>query len=61
MDQDSIDLEEQIERCHRLARFLTDEQMRNALERLAQDYEARLKRHRSKDSHEGFMLRERSG
>jgi hypothetical protein len=50
-----IDLTEQIERCRRLARFLTDEQMRSALEDLAEDYEARLKR---RPSGEGFMLRD---
>jgi hypothetical protein len=49
-----IDLIEQIERCRRLARFLTDEQMRDALQDLAEDYEAELKR---KGCGEGFMLR----
>ena len=48
-----IDLEEQVERCRRLRKSLTDEQMRDALEDLAQDYKARLKRRKD----EGFMLR----
>ena len=49
-----IDLEEQIERCRRLRKGLTDEQMRDALEELAEDYKARLKRRREEA---GFMLR----
>jgi hypothetical protein len=53
MEHEPIELIEQIERCRRLARFLTDEQMRNALEDLAEDYEAQLKRR----STGGFMLR----
>jgi hypothetical protein len=56
MERECIDLEAQIERCRRLARCLTDERMRNALEELARDYKARLKRRRSGD--EGFMLRD---
>jgi hypothetical protein len=55
MRHEHIDLAEQIERCRRLARFLTDEQMRSALEDLAEDYEARLKR---RPPGEGFMLRD---
>ena len=50
-----IELIEQIERCHRLARWLTDDEMRTALEDLASDYEAKLKRTGNK----GFMLRDR--
>jgi hypothetical protein len=57
MENERIDLIEQIERCRRLARLLTDEQMRNALEDLADDYEAQLKQQRGD---ERFMLRERS-
>jgi hypothetical protein len=52
MDDDRIDLIAQIERCRRLARDLTDEEMRHSLEALADDYEAKLKRKRG-----GFMLR----
>ena len=55
MKHEPIDLIDQIERCRRLARFLTDEQMRSALEDLADDYEEQLKR----GSDGGFMLRAR--
>lgn len=54
MEHEPIELIEQIERCKRLAAFLTDEQMRSALENLAADYEAELKLRREG---EGFMLR----
>ena len=50
----NIDLEEQIERCRRLRKFLTDDEMRDALEELAEAYEARLKQRKAK----GFMLRD---
>lgn len=59
MDEENVEdfnIEEQIERCHRLAKALTDEQMRTALERLAQDYAARLGRRRGSPDGEGFML-----
>jgi hypothetical protein len=46
MEDERIDLIEQIERCRRLAKSLTDEDMRSALEDLAEDYEAQLKRRR---------------
>jgi hypothetical protein len=49
-------IEEQIERCRRLRKFLTDGEMRDALRELAEDYEARLKQQES----EGFMLRDSS-
>jgi hypothetical protein len=52
MEYERIDLLEQIERCRRLARDLTDEEMRRSLEALADDYEAKLKRKRAR-----FMLR----
>ena len=58
---DEDHLEEQIERCHRLASMLTDEQMRTSLERLAHQYEDRLKyygRRRAKGA--GFMLQRKS-
>jgi hypothetical protein len=58
MEYEVIDLEEQIARCRRLARMLTDDQMRTSLEALAADYEAKLGHRRSKDG-EGFMLRGR--
>jgi len=55
MEHERIDLIEQIERCKRLASFLTDDQMRDALEDLAADYEAQLRRKNGG----GFMLRDR--
>ena len=56
MEQKCIDLTEQIERCRRLALELTDDEMRHALEELAQDYESLLKR----PTAGGFMLRNRN-
>ncbi|HET6534824.1 MAG TPA: hypothetical protein VFG41_01470 [Sphingomicrobium sp.] len=55
MVDEEIDLKEQIQRCRRLASMITDEQLRHSLEKLAQEYEARLKR-----TGEGFMLRHKS-
>lgn len=55
MEHEPVDLIEQIERCRRLARSLTDEQMRHALEDLAEDYEAQLKQRRGGGT---FMLRD---
>lgn len=57
MVDERIKLEEQIERCRRLASLLTDEQMRRALQGLAEDYEATL-RERRRSNDEGFMLRD---
>jgi len=56
MEDERVGLMEQIERCRRLARFLSDEQMRRALEDLAADYQAELKRNAPG---EGFMLRKK--
>lgn len=47
---ENIDLLEQIDRCERLAKALTDEEMRMALQNLAEDYKAQLRRR------EPFML-----
>ena len=58
MKDECIDFEEQIRRCRRLREFLTDGEMRDALEELAEDYEARLKRQNGGGS-KGFMLRKR--
>jgi hypothetical protein len=55
--KETIDLREQIERCRRLRKFLTDDEMRDALEELAEAYEARLKRRQGRNG-EGFMLRD---
>ena len=52
MKHECIDLEEQIERCERLAQSLTDEKMRQALGELAEDYKARLGRMKDRP----FML-----
>jgi len=52
MNQQNIDLKEQIERCERLAQSMTDEEMRRALENLATDYKAQLKR----QDRQPFML-----
>lgn len=57
MDEKAIDLKEKIERCERLAKFLTDEQMRDALEELADEYRAELERRNTRP----FMLRRSSG
>ena len=56
MEEDCVDLLEKIERCRRLAKFLTDDEMRDALNELAEDYEARLDRRTCKP----FMLSDRS-
>lgn len=53
MDHGRVDLIEQIERCRRLARSVTDEDMRSALEDLADEYEMQLKQRGGKS----FMLR----
>lgn len=55
MELERIDLMEQIERCRRLARNLSDEQLRHSLEELAEDYEAQL----TERNCTGFMLRDR--
>jgi hypothetical protein len=54
MGQEYTDLTEQLERCQRLAKFVTDEPMRQALEELAREYEAKLGRRGA-----GFMLQDR--
>jgi hypothetical protein len=55
MKHETVDLIEQIERCRRLAKSLTDDRMRDALEDLAGTYEAQLKRCPPSG---GFMLRD---
>ena len=42
MEQDQ--LERQIERCRRLAGVMVDDEARHALQALAEEYEARLRR-----------------
>jgi hypothetical protein len=56
MEHVKINIEEQIERCRRLAAQLTDDEMRKSLEELAECYEAKLKRERGGGG-EAFMLR----
>ena len=46
MNDDQLQLERQIERCHRLASLVTDDDLRQSLEQLAAEYEARLPRRR---------------
>ena len=43
MDEDTLQIERQIERCRRLAELQTDDEVRHSLERLAAEYEARLR------------------
>ena len=57
MEIERTDLVEKIERCRRLAKWLTDEQMRDALEDLAADYEAELT---GRTGTRSFMLRHRT-
>ena len=45
------------ERCRRLARDIGDAHLRNSLEALAEEYEAKLPRRRAGGG--GFMLRDR--
>jgi hypothetical protein len=56
MEHESIDLEEQIERCRRIAGQLTDQELRHSLEALADDYETKLRRRRTRAR--PFMLRD---
>jgi len=54
--EDSVTLEEKIQRCRRIASGLTDPDMREALEDLARQYEAELKGRGGR-----FMLRPGAG
>jgi hypothetical protein len=50
---DHLTIEDQMKRCRRIAGYLTDPELRQSLEALAEEYESRLpKRSRS------FMLRD---
>ncbi len=51
MNDDTLHLKRQIERCRRLASVMTDDEVRHSLEHLAEEYEARLPKRG-----EGFML-----
>jgi len=48
---DIVKLKRQIERCRRIASWMTDQEVRHSLEDLAGKYEAELRRKR-----EGFMF-----
>jgi len=50
---DSNEIEQQIERCRRLASMITDTDVRQSLEELAEEYEAQ----RSAGPSGSFMLR----
>jgi hypothetical protein len=39
---DEQDIEQQIERCRRIARMITDEHVRRTLERLAEEYASQM-------------------
>jgi hypothetical protein len=58
MDEDILKLERQIERCRRIASWMTDDEVRHSLEELAEKYEAELRR---KGKGEGFMLQRKNG
>ena len=56
MNDSFEDLQSQIQRCRRIASMLTDEEVRQALEALAVEYESRLPKRGA-----GFMLQPRAG
>ena len=51
MDEKSLNLWRQIERCRRIAAYQTDDEFRSSLENLAAEYEERLPKKR-----DSFML-----
>lgn len=53
MDEKSLNLWRQIERCRRLANTMTDDHVRHSLEHLAEEYESRMPTRRG-----SFMLGE---
>jgi hypothetical protein len=52
MDEKSLNLWRQIERCRRIATTMTDDDVRHSLEHLAEEYESKLPARR-----DSFMLR----
>jgi hypothetical protein len=54
MDEETLDLRRQIERCRRLASIMTDDEVRHSLEHLAEEYESQLPKRGA-----GFMLQHR--
>lgn len=57
MDEETLVIAQQAERCRRLARQMMDDDMRRSLEELACEYESAL-RGDNGGGGEGFMLRE---
>jgi len=55
MEQRYFRLEQQIERCRRLASTMIDDDVRHSLEQLADEYEAQLPKNR-----DSFMLGSKS-
>jgi hypothetical protein len=52
VNRENEDIRIKIERCRRIASYMTDDELRHSLEELAQEYESRL------GSGAGFMLRD---
>ena len=52
MDGENQEIRTRIERCRRIAQYMTDDDVRHSLEDLAEEYESQLPGH-----DEGFMLR----
>jgi hypothetical protein len=52
MDGENREILARIERCRRIAQYMTDDEIRHSLEDLAQEYEAQLP-----DHGESFMFR----
>lgn len=52
MDGENQEIRTRIERCRRIAQYMTDDDVRHSLEDLAEEYEAQLPGHG-----ESFMLR----
>ncbi len=55
MNEETVNLRRQIERCRRIASVMTDDEVRHSLEHLAEEYEAQLPKRG-----EGFMLQLRN-
>ena len=52
MDGENQEIRARIERCRRIAQYMTDDEVRHSLEDLAEEYEAQLPGH-----DDNFMLR----
>ena len=51
MDGENQEIRTRIERCRRIAQYMTDDEVRHSLEDLAEEYEAQLPEH-----DDNFML-----